>query len=65
MNDNNNPYMNMVMDAMRMNQGNTSQCSIVGEEPKKIMMNYYEMAEQITVNYRSLHRCLSSSRIIG
>jgi hypothetical protein len=54
----------MVMDAMRMNQGNASQCSIVGEEPKKIMMNYYGMAEQITVNYRSLHRCLSSSRII-
>jgi len=55
----------MVMDAMRMNQSNASQCSIVGEELKKIMMNYYGMAEQITVNYRSLHRCLSSSRIMG
>jgi len=32
-NDNTNPYRNMVMDAMRMNQGNVSQCSIVEEEP--------------------------------
>jgi hypothetical protein len=28
-NDNTNPYRNMVMDAMRMNQGNGSQCPIV------------------------------------
>jgi len=28
-NDNNNPYMNMVMDAMRMNQGNVNQCPII------------------------------------
>ena len=32
-NDNTNPYRNMVMDAMRMNQGNISQCAIVKEEP--------------------------------
>jgi len=32
-NDNNNTYMNMVIDAMRINQGNDSQCSIVEEEP--------------------------------
>ena len=32
-NDNCNPYRNMVMDAMRMNQGNGSQCPIVEEEP--------------------------------
>ena len=32
-NDNTNPYRNMVMDAMRMNQGNVSQCPIVEEEP--------------------------------
>jgi hypothetical protein len=25
--------MNMVMDAMRMNQGNVSQCPIIEEEP--------------------------------
>jgi hypothetical protein len=31
-NDNSNPYKNMVMDAIRMNQGNTSQCPIVEEE---------------------------------
>jgi hypothetical protein len=32
-NDNTNPYRNMVMDAMRMNEGNGSQCPIVEEEP--------------------------------
>jgi hypothetical protein len=30
-NDNTNPYRNMVVDAMRMNQGNASQCPIVEE----------------------------------
>jgi len=32
-NDNSNPYRNMVIDAMRMNQGNVSQCPIIEEEP--------------------------------
>jgi hypothetical protein len=32
-NDYNNPYKNMVMDAIRMNQGHDSQCLIVDEEP--------------------------------
>jgi len=32
-NDNTNPYRNMVMDAMRMNQGNVSECPIIEEEP--------------------------------
>jgi len=31
-NDNSNPYRNMVMNATRMNQGNISQCSIIIEE---------------------------------
>jgi hypothetical protein len=31
-NDNNNPYRTMVMDAMRMNQGHVSQCPIIDEE---------------------------------
>jgi hypothetical protein len=30
-NDNINPYRNMVMDSMRINQGNVSQCPIVEE----------------------------------
>jgi hypothetical protein len=32
-NDNRNPYRNMIMDAMRMNQDNVSQCLIVEEKP--------------------------------
>jgi hypothetical protein len=31
-NDNNNPYINMIMDVMRMNRGYTGQCPIVDEE---------------------------------
>jgi hypothetical protein len=31
-NDNSNPYKNMVMNAMRMNQGYAGECSIVDEE---------------------------------
>jgi len=31
--DNSNPYSNMVMDAMRMNQGHADQCPIIDEEP--------------------------------
>ena len=30
--DNNNPYMNIVMDAMKINQGHADQCLIVDEE---------------------------------
>ena len=30
--DTSDPYRNMVMDAMEMNQGHTSQCSIIDEE---------------------------------
>ena len=32
-NDNSNPYNNMAMDIIRMNQDNVSQCPIVEEEP--------------------------------
>jgi hypothetical protein len=31
--ENSNPYRNIVMDVMRMNQGNVSQCPKVNEEP--------------------------------
>jgi hypothetical protein len=43
-NDNTNPYRNMVMDAMRMNQGFFI-CW-------KILTNHYGMAARTTVNYR-------------
>jgi len=31
--DNSNPYKNMIMDVMRMNQSHVGQCSIIDEEP--------------------------------
>ena len=42
-NDNNNPYRNMIMDAMRMNQGNASQCLIVEEEPNADTTRFFNM----------------------
>jgi hypothetical protein len=42
-NDNSNPYTNMVMDAMRMNQGNVSQCPIVEEEPNADATRFFDL----------------------
>jgi len=43
-NDNTNPYRNMVMDAMRMNQGNGStQCPIVEEEPNADATRFFDL----------------------
>jgi ferredoxin-thioredoxin reductase catalytic subunit len=42
-NDNNNSYMNIVMDAMRMNQGNASQCPIVQEEPNADATMFFDL----------------------
>jgi hypothetical protein len=41
-NDNNHPYMNMAMDAMRMNQGNVSQCPIIEEEPNADATRFFD-----------------------
>jgi hypothetical protein len=42
-NDNTNPYRNMVMDAMRMNQANVSQCPIVEEEPNVDATRFFDL----------------------
>jgi hypothetical protein len=42
-NDNTNPYKNMVMDAMRMNQCNVSQCPIVEEEPNADAARFFDL----------------------
>jgi len=42
-NDNTNPYWNMVMDAMRMNQGNVSQCPIIEEEPNADATRFFDL----------------------
>ena len=42
-NDNSNPYRNMVMDSMRMNQGNASQCTIVEEEPNADAARFFDL----------------------
>jgi hypothetical protein len=42
-NDSTNPYMNMVMDAMRMNQGNVSQCPIIKEERNADAARFFDL----------------------
>ena len=42
-NDNTNPYRNMVMDAMRMNQGNVNQCPIIEEEPNANAARFFDL----------------------
>ena len=42
-NDNSNPYRNMVMDAMRMSEGNVSECPIVEEESNADAPRFFEM----------------------
>jgi hypothetical protein len=42
-NDNSNPYMNMVMNAMRMNQGNVNQCPTVEEEPNADTVRFFDL----------------------
>jgi hypothetical protein len=40
-NDNNNCYSSMVMDAMKMNQGDTNKCSIIDEEQNKDALGFF------------------------
>jgi len=46
-NDNTNPYRNMVMNAMRMNQGNVNQCPIVEEEPNADAAGFFDLLKDI------------------
>jgi hypothetical protein len=41
--DNNNPYRSMVMNAMRMNQVYASECSIVDEEPNINATRFFKL----------------------
>jgi len=42
-NENNNPYMNMVMDAMRMSEGNVSECPIIEEERNTDVARFFDL----------------------
>jgi len=54
-NDNTNPYRNMVMDAMRMNQGNVSQCPSVRDEVFQVseLVEPYRVAPSIELDENS------------
>jgi len=42
-NENSNPYRNMVMDAMRMSEGNVRECPIIEEEPNADATRFFVM----------------------
>jgi len=42
-NENNNPYRNMVMDAMRMSEGNVRECPIIEEEPNADTARFFDL----------------------
>jgi hypothetical protein len=42
-NDNSNPYKNMIMKAMRMNQGNANQCQNIEEEPNADVTRFFDL----------------------
>jgi len=42
-NENNNPYRNMVMDAMRMSEGIVRECPIVKEEPNADVSRFFNL----------------------
>ena len=41
--NNSNPYRNIVMDAMRMNQGCAGQCPIVDKEPNADAVGFFDL----------------------
>jgi hypothetical protein len=42
-NENSNPFRNMVMDAMRMSEGNVRECPIVEEEPNADAARFFDL----------------------
>jgi hypothetical protein len=44
--DNNNPYRNMVMDAMKMNQDYADQCPIVDEESNADATRFFKLLKE-------------------
>jgi hypothetical protein len=44
--DNNNPYRSMVIDAMRMNEGYANECSIVDEEINTDAPNFFDLLKE-------------------
>jgi hypothetical protein len=42
-NDHNNPYKTMYMDAMRMNQGHAIQCPVIDEEPNVDVAKFFDL----------------------
>jgi len=61
-NDNSNPYRKMVMDVMRMNQGNVTQCPIVEEEPNVDSARFFDMLKDS--DELLLDGCMNHSKLL-
>jgi hypothetical protein len=63
-NESSNPYRNMVMDAMRMSEGNVRECPIVEEEPNTDAARFFDLLKDSDeplwdscTNHRKLKNC--------
>jgi hypothetical protein len=73
--DNNNLYRNMIMDAMRMNQSHAGQCPIIDEQSNVHATMFFDLLKDSDEplwdsytnhnNYRSLYMCSPSSQIMN
>ena len=60
-NENSNPYRNMVMDVMRMSEGNVSECPIIEEEPNADAARFFDLLKD---SYESLwDGCTNQSKL--
>jgi hypothetical protein len=49
--DNSNPYRNMIMHVMRMNQGYTGECPIIDKEPNSDMTSFFFIFLKTSMNH--------------
>jgi len=59
--DNNNSYRNMIMDAMRMSQGYAGECSIVDEEPNANTTRFLDLLKDF--NEPLWDECINHSKL--
>ena len=60
--DNSNPYKNMVMDAMRISQGNAGQYPIVDEEPNLDATKFFDVLKDF--DEPLLDGCINHSKLL-
>jgi hypothetical protein len=60
--NNSNHYRSMIIDAMRMNQGDAKECSIINEEPNEDVSRFFDLLKDF---YEPLKdRCTNHSKLL-